>query len=105
LRVGPVTEVNGKEAYLLQGNGARGSFATLYFDRESGLLVRTIRYTPSKVGNVPTQVDYENYRDVAGIKFPHRWTVTWLDGRDIFDFSEVRFNLPIDAAKFGEPVI
>jgi hypothetical protein len=105
LRVGPVTEINGKEVYILQGNGARGSFASLYFDRESGLLVRIIRYTPSKIGKVPTQVDYADYRDVGGIKFPYRWIVTWLDGRDEFDFGDVKFNVPIDAAKFGEPVI
>ncbi|MBF8301404.1 MAG: hypothetical protein HW394_1774 [Acidobacteria bacterium] len=105
LRVGPRTEVQGRDVYLLQGNGARGSLATLYFDRESGLLLRIIRHTPSKIGKVPTQVDYEEYRDVAGIKFPHRWTVTWLDGRDTFEFADVRFNVPIDAAKFGEPVL
>jgi hypothetical protein len=105
LRVGPVTELNGKEVYLLQGNGLRGSFASLYFDRESGLLVRIIRYTPSKIGKVPTQVDYADYRDVNGIKFPHRWIVTWLDGRDEFDFGDVKFNVPIDAAKFGEPTL
>jgi hypothetical protein len=104
-RVGPRTEAQGKDVYLLQGNGPRGSFATLYFDRDSGLLVRTIRYTPSKIGKVPTQVDYDDYRDVSGIKFPHRWTVTWLDGRDTFDFTDVKFNLPIDPAKFGEPVL
>jgi ubiquinol-cytochrome c reductase cytochrome b subunit len=104
LRVGPRTEVQGKDVYLLQGNGPRGSLATLYFDRESGLLVRIIRHTPSKIGKVPTQVDYEEYRDVAGIKFPHRWTVTWLDGRDTFEFTDVTFNAPIDAAKFGEPL-
>jgi ubiquinol-cytochrome c reductase cytochrome b subunit len=105
LRVGPRIESQGKEVYVLQGNGARGSLATLYFEQESGLLVRMIRYTPSKIGRVPTQVDYENYRDVGGLKFPYRWTFTWLDGRDVFDFTDVKFNVPIDPAKFGEPVL
>jgi ubiquinol-cytochrome c reductase cytochrome b subunit len=105
LRVGPRTQAQGKSVYLLQGNGARGTVASLYFDRESGLLVRTIRYTPSKIGKVPTQVDYEDYRDVGGIKFPHRWTFTWLDGRDVFEFTDVTFNAPIDPAKFGEPAL
>ena len=105
LRAGPVAEVNGKDAYLLQGNGARGSFASLYFDVASGLLVRIIRYTPSKIGKVPTQVDYADYRDVGGIKFPFTWTVTWLDGRDSFEFTDVKLNVPIDAAKFGEPML
>jgi ubiquinol-cytochrome c reductase cytochrome b subunit len=105
LRVGPVTELNGKFVFLLQGNGARGAFVSLYFDMDSGLLLRTIRYTPSKIGKVPTQVDYQDYRDVGGIKFPHKWTFTWLDGRDEFDFTDVKFNTPIDPAKFGEPVL
>jgi hypothetical protein len=34
---------------------------------------------------------------------PFRWTVTWLDGRDTFELSEVQPNVPIDAAKFGKP--
>jgi ubiquinol-cytochrome c reductase cytochrome b subunit len=105
LRVGPRTRAQDKGVYLVQGNGPRGSFASLYFDRESGLLVRIIRYTPSEIGKVPTQVDYEDYRDVAGIKFPHRWTFTWLDGRDTFEFADVKFNVPIDPAKFGEPLL
>ena len=105
LRVGPRTEIGDKAVYLVQGNGPRGSVASLYFDRESGLLLRVIRYTPSQIGKVPTQVDYEDYRDVAGIKFPFKWTVTWLDGRDTFEFADVRFNVPIAAAEFGEPVI
>jgi ubiquinol-cytochrome c reductase cytochrome b subunit len=105
LRVGPRTQAQDKGVYLVQGNGPRGSFASLYFDRESGLLVRVIRHTPSQIGRVPTQVDYEDYRDVGGIKFPHRWTFTWLDGRDTFEFADVKFNLPIDEAEFGEPVL
>jgi outer membrane lipoprotein-sorting protein len=105
LRVGPRTRVQDTGVYLLQGNGPNGSFASLYFDRESGLLVRMVRYTPSQIGRVPTQVDYADYRDVAGIKFPHRWTFTWLDGRDTFEFADVRFNVPIDEAKFGEPLL
>ncbi|MBI2188362.1 MAG: photosynthetic reaction center cytochrome c subunit [Acidobacteria bacterium] len=105
LRVGPRTEVAGRGVFLVQGSGPRGSFASLYFDRESGLLARVVRYTPSQIGKVPTQVDYEDYRDVGGITFPHRWTYTWLDGRDTFEFADVRFNEPIDAAKFGEPAL
>ena len=72
---------------------------------KAGLLVRTIRYTPSKIGKVPTQVDYSDYRDVGGTKFPYQQTFTWLDGRDTFTFTDVKFNVPIDAAKFGEPVL
>ena len=103
LRVGPPGTIDDKDVTVVQGNGPNGTLATLYFDDASGLLVRMIRHGRSPIGRVPTQVDYSDYRDVGGIKFPFRWTYAWLDGRDHFEFSDVRLNVPVDAAKFGEP--
>jgi hypothetical protein len=105
LRVGPPSTIGDRDVTVLQGNGPNGTLATLYFDDASGLLVRTVRHGRSPIGRVPTQVDYFDYRDVGGIKFPFRWTYAWLDGRDNFEFSDVKVNVPIDAAKFGEPKI
>jgi photosynthetic reaction center cytochrome c subunit len=103
LRVGPPTTIDDKDVEVLQGNGPNGTMATLYFDDKTGLLTRMVRHGRSPIGRVPTQVDYSDYRDVGGIKFPYRWTFAWLDGRDNFEFGDVRLNVPIDAAKFGEP--
>jgi outer membrane lipoprotein-sorting protein len=36
---------------------------------------------------------------------PFRWTVSWLDGRSTFELSEVRTNVPVDAAKFARPAV
>jgi photosynthetic reaction center cytochrome c subunit len=103
LRVAPPAEIDGKDVTVVQGNGPNGTLATLYFDDKSGLLVRMVRHGRSPIGRVPTQVDYSDYRDVGGIKFPYRWTFAWLDGRDNFEFSDVKLNVPIAAATFGEP--
>jgi len=103
LRVGLPTTIEDKDVTVVQGNGPNGTLATMYFDDTSGLLVRVVRYGRSPIGRVPTQVDYSDYRDVGGIKFPFRWTFAWLDGRDQFEFSGVRLNVPIDAGTFGEP--
>jgi photosynthetic reaction center cytochrome c subunit len=103
LRVGPPSTINEKDVTVVQGNGPNGTLATLYFDDASGLLVRMVRHGRSPIGRVPTQVDYSEYRDVGGIKFPFRWTFAWLDGRDDFEFTDVKLNVPIDAATFGEP--
>src|SRR6267378_7631518 len=103
LRVGPPSTIGDQDVTVLQGNGPNGTLATLYFDDASGLLVRMVRHGRSPIGRVPTQVDYSDYRDVGGIKFPFRWTFAWLDGRDNFEFSDVKLNVPIDAATFGEP--
>ena len=76
---------------------------TFYFDDTTGLLVRMVRLGRSPIGRVPTQVDYADYRDVGGIKFPYHWTFTWLDGKDDFQFGDVKLNVPIAAATFGQP--
>lgn len=103
LRVGPPTTIGDKDVQVVQGNGPNGTLATLYFDGTSGLLVRMVRHGRSPIGRVPTQVDYADYRDVGGIKFPFHWTFAWLDGRDNFEFSDVKLNISIDAATFGQP--
>ena len=88
---------------VVQGTGPRGLLVTLFFDRDSGLLLRELRYGSSPIGRVPTQIDYADYRDVNGIKFPFRITFAWLDGRDSIVLNEIRTNVPIDEAKFGKP--
>jgi hypothetical protein len=88
---------------VVQGTGPRGILATLYFDQESGLLMRMVRYGNSPIGRVPTQVDYGDYRDVGGIKMPFRLIFAWTGGRDAIQLSEVQTNVAIDAAKFGRP--
>jgi hypothetical protein len=88
---------------VVQGTGPRGTLATLYFDQESGLLLRVVRYGKSPIGRVPTQVDYADYRDVGGIKMPFRMIFAWMDGRDAIQLSEIQTNVSIDDAKFGRP--
>lgn len=102
-RVGLPVTINDRDAHPVQGTTARGSVATLYFDSESGLLVRQVRYVDSPVGRISTQIDYDDYRAVAGVRIPHKWTMTWLDGRDAVELSEVRPNVQIEASRFARP--
>jgi outer membrane lipoprotein-sorting protein len=102
-RVGFPGNINDRDVQVVQGMSAGRSPVKLYFDKESGLLVRLVRYLDSPVGLNPTQIDYSDYREVAGVKMPFRWTVTWLDGRATTELSEVQANVPIDARKFARP--
>lgn len=95
--------IGDRDFLVIQGSGPRGFLATLYFDPVSGLLARMVRYDPSPIGRIPTQVDYSDYRDVGGIKFPFEYKFTWLDGRYTAKLNEVKTNIAIDAAKFGRP--
>jgi hypothetical protein len=88
---------------VVQGTGPRGLLVTLYFDRQTGLLVRELRYSETPIGRVPTETDFADYRDVDGIKFPFRISYVWLDGRDAIVLNEIKTNVPIADAKFGRP--
>ncbi len=99
----PKTAIGGRDVQIIQGTGAGGSRVKLFFDKESGLLVRVVRYTETAVGVVPTQTDYSDYREVAGVKMPFHWTVTWTDGQSTTELSAVEPNVRIDDAKFAKP--
>ena len=102
-RVGVPTTVNDRDVQVVQGTAAGGTIATLYFDAQSGLLVRLLRFSSSVVGRTPTQIDYSDYRDVSGVKMPFRWTMSWLDGKENVELSEVQANVSVDASKFAKP--
>jgi hypothetical protein len=102
-RVGFSSTIDDKDVDVIQGSGPDGLLVTMYFDSQSGLLVRMLRFAPSVVGRTPTQIDYSDYRDVAGIKMPFKWKVAWLDGKENFEIKEVQPNVNIDAARFAKP--
>src|SRR5262249_10332224 len=79
-RVGfPVTTVDDEEMNVIQGSGAGKSRFKLYFNAKTGLLARQVRYADTPVGSVPTQLDYSDYREVAGVKMPFHIVITWTD--------------------------
>jgi hypothetical protein len=103
MRVGYPTQLDDKDNVVLQGNIPGNGTATLCFDAETGLLTRLIHWGNSPVGRIVQRVDYSDYRDVAGVKLPFKWTVTWLDGRSRFEMTDLQANTRIDPARFNKP--
>jgi len=101
-----LSSIDDKDVVVVQGtaNGGRSSIK-LYFDKQSGLLVRQVRYADTIIGRVPIQVDYSDYRDVAraGVKLPFHIITTWTDGRSDILLTSAETNVAIDAAKFNQP--
>ena len=104
LRAGfPTTTINDREVQVVQAI-AGGSRVKLFFDKQTGLLTRVVRYSKTLVGPVPTQIDYSDYREVAGVKLPFQWRLTWTDGQSMFSLDELQPNVAIDPARFAKPV-
>jgi hypothetical protein len=71
--------VDGKDAFVVRMAGEDGTSQTLYFDVGTGLLRRQIINRPTVVGPDPEQTDFDDYRDVGGVKVPFTVKVSVLD--------------------------
>jgi photosynthetic reaction center cytochrome c subunit len=98
----PTTTIDDREVEVVQAM-AGGSRVKLFFDKETGLLSRVVRYSKTIVGSVPVQMDYSDYREVAAVKMPFQWRVTWTDGQSTYILNSVQPNVAIDQAKFAKP--
>jgi len=98
----PATSINDRPVQVVQAT-AGGTRVKLFFDQQTGLLTRVVTLTPTIVGPVPAQIDYSDYREVAGVKMPFEWRQTWTDGQSTYIFSEIQPNVAIDPARFGRP--
>ena len=96
-------KIGDHEAYIVVGERQGKPPLRLYFDQQTGLLVRLVRFGETALGQMPTQIDYEDYRDSAGVKIPYRWTLARPNGRFTIQVSEVTANVPVDDAKFAKP--
>jgi photosynthetic reaction center cytochrome c subunit len=104
-RVIPGEKIDGHDTYLVVGFTEGQPPLRLYFDRQSGLLLRLVRYSQTALGRMPTQIDYADYRDESGVKIPFRWTLARPGGRFTIQVTQVQQNVPVDDAKFAPPPI
>jgi photosynthetic reaction center cytochrome c subunit len=96
-------KVSSHDVSVAQGSGPGGFIATFYFDKDSGLLRRMVRYANSAVGRVPTQIDFADYRRVSGVMMPFKRTFGWVSGREEYTLTDITPNVPVDDAKFAKP--
>lgn len=96
-------KIEGHDTYEVVGRTEDQPPLRLYLDKESGLLLRLIRYAETPLGRNPTQIDYADYRDANGVKIPFRWTLARPGNRFTIQLEEVQQNVPVDEAKFAAP--
>ncbi|HLA96642.1 MAG TPA: hypothetical protein VK612_13040, partial [Pyrinomonadaceae bacterium] len=76
---------------------------TLYFDTESGLLLRADSTSVTPEGSQPIKNFYEDYRDSDGMKLPFKTRTVTAAFEIITLVTEVKNGVPIEDAKFAQP--
>ena len=95
--------VRDRETYVLAGVNSGEISAKFYFDKDSGFLLRILRYTKTPLGQNPTQIDNEDYRDRDGLKIPFVVTISRPNSQLVIRIDQVKFNIPLDDRKFAYP--
>lgn len=100
MRVLAKEKIGDREAYVVGATSREDYRERLYFDAQSGLLVRRYVSFKTAFGLIPEVMDFEDYREVSGVKLP--FTIKW--SRPPFGFvrrfTEIRLNAIVDGARF-----
>jgi hypothetical protein len=105
MRVVRKEKVGDREAYLVRAESVGGNTERLFFDTQTGLLLRRIVVEKTMLLPIPEQTDFEDYREVDGVRLPFTIQVYNID--PFFNaarkFTEIKHNVPVDDAKFNMP--
>src|SRR5438445_475970 len=110
MQVQGLANVNGHDAYVVIARPQGDRVERLYFDVQTGLLVRKWSSLATPVGEAPFQVDYEDYRDTgSGVRFPYLIIMNPANARTepstnaTIRVAKVQDNAPLDSSKFAKP--
>ena len=106
LTVVAIEKVGDRDAYVLAAAPQGDSTDRFYFDTQTGLLLRKLSLSPTDLGNAPSAIDYENYRDAGnGVKMPFVLRIVGPSRPDCatITIDKIQENVPLDDSKFAKP--
>ncbi|MDT4897330.1 MAG: photosynthetic reaction center cytochrome c subunit [Acidobacteriota bacterium] len=98
-------KIGDRETYVLVSKPSANLTSKLYFDTQTGLLLRILDIFQTMIAPVPSQQDLEDYRDVDGVKMPFIIRFSPVQPRDAWTrkYTEIKHNVPVDEARFNMP--
>lgn len=92
-----------REFYIIEASRPDGLTEKLFFDVQSGFLVRRSWETQTYLGALPNTTDFDNYKRVGSIWLP--FAVRRIRGGPTFvqSISQYKLNVAIDDAMFKKP--
>jgi hypothetical protein len=100
-------KIGDREAIVLSSKVSDTRTERLYFDSQSGLLLRILAITQTMLAPIPEQTDFEDYKDVDGIKLPFTIRQSFVDPWVGWTrkYTEIKHNVAVEDAKFNPPPV
>jgi hypothetical protein len=98
-----IEDVGGKPAWKVQMIPKEGKPETFFFDKESGLLVRVMSVLSSAMGEIASDMEMSDYREVDGIRTPFTMTEKVMSQDIVLRFTSVVYNGTIPPGRFDPP--
>ena len=105
MRVAGRRKVGERDAIVVVDRPSETVQRRYFFDAETGLLLRIVTLTDAVLNQLPEQIDFEDYRDVNGVKFPFVVRVSAIDTFDsrTQNITEVKYGAPVEDTIFDMP--
>lgn len=105
MRVAGRRKVGERDAVVVVDRPSESVQRRYFFDAETGLLLRIVTLTDAILNQIPEQVDFEDYRDVDGVKLPF---IVRISAIDTFNsrtqtITEVKHGVPVEDTLFDMP--
>jgi hypothetical protein len=100
-----VARINDRESYQVVIEDSPTQSVQLFFDVESGLLLRRVNVTNTMLGPLNVQWDFSDYRDVSGLKLPFVIRTSDVSSYDtvVRRFSEIKIDSSVSENVFDVP--
>ena len=92
--------INNKDTYKVVLTTLNGKKSTQYFDVNTGLLARSVTTAETQQGSFTSTIDFDDYRDVQGLKFPYKWVQSTPMGSIELTTSSIEVNTGLSDALF-----
>ncbi|WP_299890287.1 pitrilysin family protein [uncultured Lacinutrix sp.] len=97
-----IEPIDGKDAYVVVVEDAKGEKTKNYYDVASGLKVKSSATAKGPGGQDVTQdTSYSDYKAVDGIKFPHKMVVPMAGQNVELTTTSIKINTPLTDADFN----
>lgn len=104
VQIDAMEKIGDRDAYRVVGTRPDGpAIDRLYFDAQTGLLLRSYSTMQSVLGSFPEETNYDDYRVVSGVKVSFTMGVVSSEGNRTYKWSQVDVNVPMEDSRFTKP--